>query len=258
MKVTILGCGTSSGVPTLACKCKVCRSKNPKNNRTRASAWIQLENKKSILIDTGPDFRAQALREKIERVDAVLYTHPHSDHIGGLDDLRAFNFAQQGLIPVYGHEWTLDRLNEVYSYIFSGKPAEGGDVAKLKQIEIKPTSKSFQLFGQQIQPLFLPHGSMSTIGFRIGNFGYIVDCHEIPSELYPKLKGLKALVLDCVKIKPHPTHLNLQMALDASSKIAAEKTYLTHLGHDFDYRKTNRMLPKGVELAYDGLNIKIS
>jgi phosphoribosyl 1,2-cyclic phosphate phosphodiesterase len=261
--ITILGSGTSTGVPILTCKCAVCRSGNPKNKRLRTSAWIQ-SGGKSILIDTGPDFRQQALRAKISRVDSVLYTHPHADHLNGLDDLRAYNFTQKEDMNVYGNAWLTQELHERFAYAFGGKP-EGGILPSLKAhtLETDATGgyKPIKLHGIPILPIALPHGSKETVGYRIGRdddgVAYVTDCSYIPTSSLEKLKGLDVLILDCVRLEPHKTHLHLSKSLEIVAELEPRKTFLTHLGHDFDYAKWSRKLPRGVAMAYDCLKIKV-
>lgn len=259
MIVTVLGCGTSSGVPLIGCACPVCVSSNPKNHRTRASVWIQAQSPEgapiSILIDASADFRAQALREKIPRIDAVLFTHPHSDHISGIDDLRAYNFIQKTSIPVYGHRWTRDELFLRYSYIFKPAPVEGGGIPQLDFQEIN-AANYFDFKGLRVQPLSVAHGSKETLGYRLGSFAYVTDCHSIPEETRARMRGLKVLVLDCVRIDPHATHFHFDAAMEAIQDLKPERAYLTHLGHDFEYAEWSAKLPKGTELAYDGLRIQ--
>jgi phosphoribosyl 1,2-cyclic phosphate phosphodiesterase len=256
--ITILGSGTSTGVPILTCSCAVCRSKNPKNKRLRTSAWIQSAGK-SILIDTGPDFRQQALRAKISRVDSVLYTHPHADHLNGLDDLRAYNYSQKEDINVYGNAWLTGELRERFAYAFGGK-AEGGILPSLKAHTLETDDnggyKALQIHGIPILPIALPHGSKETLGYRIDDIAYVTDCSYIPSSSLEKLRELDVLVLDCVRLEPHKTHLHLSKSLEIVAELGPRKTFLTHLGHDFDYAKWSRKLPRGVTMAYDGLKIK--
>lgn len=255
--MTILGSGTSTGVPLLCCKCPVCRSKDPKNKRLRASAWLQTRGK-SILIDTSTDLRQQALANKIPRVDAVLYTHPHADHIHGIDELRSFNFAQKTSIPIFGNEWTYQDLTRKFEYIFNSKlPVEGGGIPQLHLTQFSSATPQVDVVGVPVQPIPVQHGSKECIAYRFDSVAYVTDCSYIPETSLDRLKGLSVLVLDCVKIEPHKTHLNLDRALEMVEKIRPKKTFLTHLGHDFDYAKTNRKLPKGVKLAYDGLKIRV-
>lgn len=255
MRVTVLGCGTSSGVPLIGCKCRVCRSKNPKNKRLRASIWIR-SAQGSVLIDCSSDFRQQALKERISRVDAVLFTHPHTDHIQGVDDLRAYNFIQKEKIPIYGNHWTLTDLKRRYPYIFLSGKVEGGAVAKLTPKKIV-NRKKIRIKDLHFEPIPVKHGSKMVNGFRIGSFAYITDCHEIPKKSRQRLLGLNCLILDCVRIRPHSTHLHLEESLRVISELSPKRAYLTHMGHDFDYKTWQNRLPKGVRLAYDGLKIRL-
>ncbi len=260
-QLTILGSGTSTGVPIPTCKCSVCRSKEPKNHRLRASAWLSYKGR-SILIDTSTDLRQQALTQKIERVDAVLYTHPHTDHIHGIDELRCFNFSQKETIPLYGNSWTCEELRHRFGYIFDPGPVEGGGIPQLELHQFDPTAysirKPLRIKGVPILPLQLQHGSRECIGYRIESVAYVTDCSYIPEKTLDQMKGLKALVLDCVRPAPHRTHLNLDRALEVISKLKPRKTFLTHLGHEFDHKTWSKKLPKGVALAYDGLKITLN
>ncbi|HAR42006.1 MAG TPA: MBL fold metallo-hydrolase [Bdellovibrionales bacterium] len=256
MRLTILGCGTSTGVPLIHCSCPVCKSRNSKNKRLRASAWLQIHGK-SFLLDTSTDFRAQALRTRIPRIDAVFYTHPHADHIHGIDDLRSFNFIQKESIPLYGNQWTCDEMREKFKYIFSPRPVEGGGIPQLTLNTITTASKSLKVSGVKVVPISLKHGSRETVGYRFESIAYLTDCSYIPISSIERLRGLEVLVLDCLRIEPHQTHLNLEQALGVIRELKPKRTYLTHLGHDFDYVKTSKALPKGVALAYDGLKISL-
>jgi len=255
MLLTILGSGTSTGVPIISCRCAVCRSRNPKNRRLRASAWVQ-SGKKSILIDTSVDLRQQALTHKILRVDAVLYTHPHADHIHGIDELRSYNYIQKETIPAYGNAWSCAELREKFSYIFKPAAIEGGGIPQIELRQLESSAEVIDVAGISVTPLSLQHGSKECVGYRIGSVAYVTDCSYIPPQSLDRMKGLSALVLDCVRLAPHDTHLNLDQALEVVAKLKPKKTYLTHLGHDFDYVKWNKKLPKGVSLAYDGLQIR--
>jgi phosphoribosyl 1,2-cyclic phosphate phosphodiesterase len=254
---TILGCGTSTGVPVVACHCKVCRSKSPKNKRLRASIWWQTRNK-SIVIDTGPDFRQQALRAGIERVDAVLYSHPHADHCHGIDDLRAFNFIQKGVLPVYGNAWTEREFQKKFPYAFSLKDPEGGGIPQLGFQLIPPEANTLDILGVPVTPLPCAHGSHESLGYRIDSVAYVTDTSYIPASTLDRMKDLSVLILDCVRIQAHPTHLNVDRALEVVSQLRPKRTFLTHLGHDFDYNTWSKKLPKGVALAYDGLKLRSS
>lgn len=257
MKITILGSGTSTGVPAIQCPCAVCLSNDPKNKRLRASAWIQHQGK-SILIDTSTDLRMQALASKIQRVDAVLFTHPHADHIHGIDELRSFNFHQRESIPVYGNSWTARELRTKFSYIFNPGPVEGGGIPQLTLNEFDPSVDEIKILDIPVQPLAVPHGSQECVGYRIESFAYVTDCNQVPENTLHRMRNLKTLVLDCVREKAHATHLNLEKALWVVDQIRPAQTYLTHLSHDFDYSTWMKKLPPGVELAYDGLVIQSS
>ncbi len=254
--LTVLGSGTSTGVPLLGCKCKVCRSRNPKNQRLRASAWVQTQGK-SILIDTATDLRQQAFREKILRVDAVLYTHPHADHIHGIDELRSFNFLQNASIPLFGNAWTCEELNEKFGYIFRRTaPVEGGGIPQLELTQIDSSSEVIDIKGFSVIPISLSHGSKESVGYRFDSVAYITDCSYIPPSSLDRLKGLSVLILDCLRLEPHGTHFHLDQALKVVSELRPKQTFLTHLGHDFDHAVWRKKLPKGVALAYDGLKIR--
>lgn len=261
MRVTVLGSGTSTGVPLIGCSCRVCKSKEPKNKRLRASVWIEFLNQnktvQSWIIDVSPDFRVQAIRSKIPRLDAILFTHPHADHTGGVDDLRAYNFLQNERLQAYVSDWTLEDLPGRYPYIFKNIKAEGGGVSKIDLNLFNSHATSFVVNGISVIPLPVPHGSKENVGIRIGNFAYLTDCHDIPDETINRMKGLKILLLDCIRFEEHDTHLNYEKALHFAKRIGAKQTVFTHLGHDFDYKSFSKKLPKGMSLAYDLMSFQI-
>lgn len=253
--LTVLGSGTSSGVPLIGCRCKVCSSRNPKNRRLRASAWVRVAGK-SLLIDTSTDLRQQALAHRIFQVDAVLYTHPHADHVHGIDELRAYNFLQKRPIQVFGNEWTESDLKKKFEYAFSLMPGEGGGLPQLVFHRVDSTREHLACAGLDVVPLSLRHGSKECLGYRFGSIAYLTDCQEIPEEAFRRLEGVEKLILDCVRTAPHRTHLNLDGALQAIKRIRPNQAWLTHLGHEFDQKTPRKWLPKGVEFAYDGLSVK--
>lgn len=212
---------------------------------------------KSILVDTSTDLRQQALKHRIARIDAVLYTHPHADHTHGIDELRAYNFTQKSSIPAYGNAWTCTELRDKFPYIFNPGPVEGGGIPQLELRELDAQLQSIELAGTQVIPISLKHGSKECVGYRVDSVAYITDCSYIPPKSLDRLNGLSVLVLDCLRLAPHGTHFNLDQALDTVARLKPRKTFLTHLGHDFEYVKWTRSkkLPKGVSLAYDGLTI---
>jgi len=247
-----MGSGTSMGVPTIGCPCFVCVSDNPRNKRTRPSLLVGI-GEKNFLIDTATDFREQAIREKLKRVDAVLYTHAHADHILGLDDLRPFNFFQKIHIPCFGNETTMNYICKMFSYVFSN-PQPGGSIPR---IEPRTISGRFQFQDVTIQPLPVLHGEILVNGYRIGNLSYITDCSEVPDATYRLLEGTSVLILGVLRYEPHQTHLNVDKALEIIRRVRPDQTYFTHLSHDFDHDRTNSELPDGVSLSYDGMSFEM-
>lgn len=255
MRVIFLGTGTSVGVPTIGCSCEVCSSTDPRDKRTRTGLMIEHEGK-TLQIDISADFRQQILREKITRLDALLITHAHADHIFGLDDIRPFNF-RQGVIPVYASESTWKQLHRVFYYIFS-PPANyvGGG---LPMIEQEVIDGPFEAIGLRVTPFPVVHGRMQVTGFRIsdGNveMAFITDCNQIPESSLDLLHGLDLLIIDALRYRPHPTHLHLDQTLAYIDQLKPRRSLLTHMGHDFKHAVASAHLPPGVEMAYDGLQI---
>ncbi|MEL7059242.1 MAG: MBL fold metallo-hydrolase [Acidobacteriota bacterium] len=254
LEVTVLGCGTSIGVPVVACDCAVCTSTEPRNHRTRPSLCLRW-NDRTVIIDTTPDFRMQCLRHGVRRVDAVLYTHAHADHVFGLDDLRAFNFRQRGKIPCYGSALTLRHIRKTFSYVFDGQPSEGGGKP---QLDPRTIDGPFELFGRRIEPIPVLHGSLEVTAFRLGAFAYVTDTNHIPDASLRALAGVEILILDALHYRPTPTHFSIEQAIEVAAEIGARQTWLTHLSHNVDYTAVEVELPRGVELAYDGLHFRVA
>jgi phosphoribosyl 1,2-cyclic phosphate phosphodiesterase len=254
MKVTILGTGTSQGVPVIGCKCRTCTSVNPKDRRLRTSAYIEINNQK-LLIDTSADFRQQMLLNKIDDIDAVLYTHHHIDHIAGLDDLRQINQRLDKFIDLYGNKLTMDELSLTFRYVFDENliSHKAVPLVHMHRIENKP----FRIGDTEIIPIEVMHGSLPIFGFRIENFAYITDASSIPEEEEYKLKDLDVLVLNALRHRPHPTHLNIEQATELALKYGAKKTYFTHITHDVFHDEVNETLPKNIALGYDSLTFEL-
>lgn len=253
VQLTVLGSGTSSGVPVVGCECSVCTSDNPKNKRLRSSCLFQV-NGRNILVDSGPDLRQQCLTHNIKRVDAVLYTHIHADHVHGIDELRLFNAWQKSSIPVYGDPGTLNYLGKTFGYIFHPKVDYPSLVPKLEPHPIKPGPFIFQDI--TITQIPCHHGDQwMTYNYRIGNVAWLTDTNGIPEESYGYLEGLDYLFIDGLRHKEHPTHFCLEESMKAAERIGAKQTYFIHLAHDYDHDDFDATLPAGFNLAYDGLSV---
>ena len=250
MKVTFLGTGTSHGVPMIGCDCATCRSNDPRDHRLRPSIYVECRDGTALLVDAGPDLRTQALRHDIRRVDAVLFTHGHADHILGIDELRRFNALQQRSVPCYADELTLRDIQQMFSYVFNPATPKGGGVPDLGLIVV---DGPFNVGAQQIVPVPLLHGTRSILGFRLNEFAYLTDCSAIPSASWPLLEGVEVLVIDALRDRPHPTHFTVDEAIAATERLAPRRAYLTHMCHDLPHAATCARLPQGVQLAYDGL-----
>jgi phosphoribosyl 1,2-cyclic phosphate phosphodiesterase len=247
MKITILGCGTSTGVPIVGCRCPVCSSPDPRDNRTRASIFVETGGN-NILIDTSTDLRRQALRENISRIDAVFYTHSHADHVNGIDDLRGFHFINRKVVPCFGGQPTLDDLNRIYRYIFTGAEEDGYPQLLEPHVICDP----FHLFGLRIVPVPLLHGTMPCMGYRIDDVAYLTDCSVIPDSSIAMLQGLDILIIDGLRYLPHTTHFNIEKALEVIQLLSPRRAVLTHLTHDVAYAEREK-LPDGVDFAFDGM-----
>jgi len=269
MKVTVLGSGTSQGIPIVGCKCKACSSANPKDKRLRVSVFVETNAPVTppllrgggwgvglkILIDTSPDFRQQMLLNNITDIDAVLYTHYHVDHIMGLDDIRQINQLQKKSINLYGNSETIEIIRRSFSYIFDPNTYKGGGIPDVNTKII--TIDKFNIGYVEVTPVEYNHGPSTVFGYRIGEFAYMTDCSGIPESEYDKLKGLKVLILDALRYRKHETHFSIDEAVAAAKRINAEQTYFTHMTHDIVHDEANAKLPQGIELAYDGLRLVI-
>ena len=254
MKITFLGTGTSQGVPVIACGCDVCSSANPKDNRLRVSVMLEVGDKK-IVIDSGPDFRAQMLRENVKTLDAVVFTHEHKDHIAGLDDVRAFNYFSGKAMDVYANEQVQVALRREFHYVFSGDNYPGIPKVNVHTIQ---NHESFNVHGVKFIPINVLHYKLPVLGFRVEDFTYITDANFISDEEIEKIKGTKVLVLNALRREKHISHFTLDEALELVEKIKPEKAYFTHISHQLGlHDDVNVELPPNVQLAFDGLSIEL-
>lgn len=250
----MLGVGSSAGTPVIGCQCATCTSTDPRNTRSRCSSAIVLDTGETILIDTGPDLRQQALRAKLRRVDAVLYTHSHADHLHGIDDLRAFCQIQKQQIPLYGNQSTMQHIASKFTYALR----EPGNFWDLPVLAANLLQTPLELFGVTVTPIPVNHGHSSILGYRIGDIAYLTDVSSIPESSLPLLTGLKMLLLDCLRFKPHPTHINLEQSIEYASIVNADQTYMIHMTHEIEYNDVSQQLPPRVALGYDGLIVDIA
>ncbi len=253
MNITFLGTGTSQGVPVIACTCEVCHSLDYRDKRLRVAVHIEVEGK-SFVVDTGPDFRQQMLRERISSLDAILFTHEHKDHTAGLDDVRAYNFYQQRDMPVFAREQVLQQLKQEFAYAFTEKKYPGIPQISLNTIVNEP----FLIEGVKVIPIEGIHYKLPVFGFRIGDFTYLTDLNYISEQELKKVKGTKVLVVGALQKQKHLSHFNLEEALDLIAVIHPEKAFLTHISHRMGlHREVEEELPANVKLAYDGLRISL-
>lgn len=258
LTVTLLGTGTSTGVPVLGCQCDVCTSKDPRDTRTRCACHVRV-GEMGILIDTGPDFRQQALRERIDRIDAVCYTHHHFDHVVGLDDLRPFFFENERTMPCYTHPDTAEVLRRNYDYIFGPNPYPGA-----ANVEVQVVNGPFEVPNRYhdstpvpVDPILLYHGNTPVYGYRIGGFAYLTDASTIPQASYDGLDDLDVVVLDALRPEPHPTHFSFDEAVAVARRIGARQTYFVHMTHNVRHAEANDRLPDDIQLAHDGLTVEV-
>ncbi len=252
LNITILGSGTSTGVPIIGCRCAVCSSQDPRDNRTRSSALVSYQGK-NILIDAATDLRQQALRHQLRQIDAVLFTHTHADHVNGIDDLRVFNMISGSSIPIYATGEDLHALHRSFSYIFDQEQDEGYRPQLIPRLIEGP----FRLFGLDIVPIPLTHGLGTATGYRIGPFAYLTDCNEIPESSLALLQGVETLVIDGLRHRPHSSHFSIAQAIRSTDGLNVKKRWLTHLSHDVFHARDESRLPPNCFFAYDGLNINL-
>lgn len=254
-RVTFLGTGTSHGVPMIGCRCAVCRSTDPHDRRSRPSIHIAVADGPSLLVDTATDLRAQALANDITRVDAVLFTHAHADHVMGLDEVRRFNVLSGRRIPMYADARTGAELRRIFAYAFDPPAFQGGGIP---EVSLHPIDGPLAVQGLEVVPVPVMHGPTPVLGFRVGRFAYLTDCNAIPEPSFALLEGLDVLVLDALRHKPHPTHFSLAEAVAVATRIGARQTFFTHICHDLPHAATNAALPAGMALAFDGQTIDVA
>jgi phosphoribosyl 1,2-cyclic phosphate phosphodiesterase len=239
-------------VPTIGCECAVCTSTDPRDQRLRPSILVSYGEHR-VLIDTTPDFRTQALRAKIARLDAVVYTHAHADHIMGLDDLRPFNFRQKGPIPIYAAPETMAAVQRSFPYVFDGLAKE----SSVPHLEPRIIQGPFEILGLEFEPVPVKHGRQMILGFRFGAAAYLTDHNDIPESSMELLRGLDVLFLDALRYKPHPTHSTVEQSLNIVARLQPRRAYFTHIGHDLGHARAESLLPPNIRLAYDGLEIPV-
>jgi len=253
LRITFLGTGASHGIPVIGCNCIVCQSNNPKDKRLRSSVFIQTDHN-NLVIDAGPDFRQQMLREKITRIDAVLMTHEHKDHTAGLDDVRAFNYLMKKPMRVYAENRVIDSIKREYSYVFSDDKYPG-----IPEMDLHPIfNRPFEINGEEVIPIQVFHNLLPVFGFRIDNMAYITDAKTIPETEKLKLQNLDILAINSLRVKPHVSHLGLDEALDVIEELQPRRAYLTHISHmQYSYQELEKHLPANVFAAYDGLILEV-
>jgi phosphoribosyl 1,2-cyclic phosphate phosphodiesterase len=269
MRITFLGTGTSHGVPAIGCDCAVCHSSDPRDRRLRPSILIDLDGGRGrgpsltsfadavrfLLVDTSTDLRAQALAYDVRRIDAILFTHSHADHVMGLDEIRRYNSMQKTSLGCYADERTLADLQRMFAYIFAAAPKHGGGVPRLSPFRV---AGAFSIGGVEIVPVPVMHGPRPVLGYRTGSFAYLTDCNQIPDASWPLIEGVRTLVIDALRDRPHSTHFSVDEALAVVDRLRPDRTYFTHICHELPHAGTSARLPDGVQLAYDGLVLEIT
>lgn len=247
-----MGTGTSTGVPTLGCHCPTCSSTDPHDQRTRSSILLEFSGR-YVVIDTTPDFRQQALRQKLDRLDAVIFTHTHADHVFGLDDVRVYNLRQKRAIPIYADSRSMQDIRRIFNYVFEANYAAGG----LPKFDPHLIDGGFELWGERITPLPVFHGSLPVLGFLFGKSAYVTDFSVIPESTFELLAGLDVLILDALRHKPHPTHSTLENSVELVKKLKPKHAFFTHIAHELGHESTNASLPPNMRLAHDGLQLEL-
>ncbi len=256
MKITILGCGSSGGVPLIGCDCPVCKSKNKKNKRSRVSILVEHKGT-TLLIDTSPDLRQQALQNNIRKIDAVLYTHAHADHVMGIDELRSYNYAANRPLDIYADHKTMKEIRQRFDYVFLPHIVEYGWFRPCLVANEINVPQKFTIGNIEVQSFVQGHGKVMSVGYRFGKFAYSTDVNEMPEGSLSILKGVETWVVDCLSYKKAPTHAHLDLSLKWIDIVKPKKAILTHMNHEVDYNKLLKKLPRGVVPAYDGMIINV-